>query len=133
VARRVAVGGRQGGQGRGQGRGPGQGSSLRVSRAHSGSDSASPAPLVHFHGVIAPRSSWRRDVVPKPPSSEHRGCEHHASKSPRHRKPAEPARRHDASAVQTAAVQVLGNAAPALPLSGAHATLLAPNLLAPRH
>jgi hypothetical protein len=24
-------------------------------------------PLVRYHGVLAPRSSWRRDVVPKPP------------------------------------------------------------------
>jgi hypothetical protein len=90
-------------------------------------------PLVRFHGVIAPRSSWRKDVVPKPPSSKHGGCEPRASKPPRPSEPTEAARRHHANPVQTVAVQVLENAAPALVLSGAHATLLAPNLLAVRH
>ena len=90
-------------------------------------------PLVRFHGVIAPRSSWRKDVVPKPPSSEHGGCEQGASKPSRPTKPTEAARRHHANPVPTEAVQVPENAAPALVLSGAHATLLAPNLLAVRH
>jgi hypothetical protein len=88
---------------------------------------------MRFHGVIAPRSSWRKDVVPKPPSSEHGVCEQRASKPPRPSKPTEAARRHHANAVQTAAAQVLENAAPALALSGAQATLLASNLLAVRH
>jgi Putative transposase len=29
-------------------------------------------PLLRYHGVLGPRSSWRRDVVPKPPAE--RGC-----------------------------------------------------------
>lgn len=36
-------------------------------------------PLVRFHGAFAPRSSWRRDVVPKPPSKDAQ------SKHPTHR------------------------------------------------
>jgi hypothetical protein len=27
-------------------------------------------PLVRYHGVLAPRSSWRRDVVPQPPEKQ---------------------------------------------------------------
>jgi hypothetical protein len=90
-------------------------------------------PLVRFHGVIAPRSSWRRDVVPQPRFSEHGGCDQRVSKPPRRTKPTEGAHRLHATPVQTAAVQLLENAAPALVLSGAHATLLAPNVLAVRH
>jgi hypothetical protein len=90
-------------------------------------------PLVRFHGVIAPRSSWRKDVVPQAPSSPNGACEQRSSKPTRPSKPTETARRHDANTVQTAAVLVLENAAPALALSGAHATLLAPNVLAVRH
>jgi hypothetical protein len=29
-------------------------------------------PLVRFHGVLAPKSSWRKDVVPKPPTARGR-------------------------------------------------------------
>jgi hypothetical protein len=90
-------------------------------------------PLVRFHGVIAPHSSWRKDVVPTPPSSKHGACEQRGSKPPRPSEPTEATRRKHANAVQTAAVQVVESSAPALVLSGAHATLLAPNVLAVRH
>jgi hypothetical protein len=28
-------------------------------------------PLVRFHGVLGPRSSWRKDIVPRPPGPTH--------------------------------------------------------------
>jgi hypothetical protein len=41
-------------------------------------------PLVRFHGVLAPRSSWRRDVVPKPPEEKKETRHEHAKpKRPR--------------------------------------------------
>lgn len=39
-------------------------------------------PLVRFHGAFAPRSSWRRDVVPKPREPETKRSHDHSTKAP---------------------------------------------------
>ena len=55
-------------------------------------------PLVRFHGAFAPRSSWRRDVVPKPPIE--RAPAHHTPSpkpSPPQAPPPKPPRRPTAS------------------------------------
>jgi hypothetical protein len=44
-------------------------------------------PLVRFHGVLGPRSSWRRDVVPRPPAAAP-ACERAATATRGHREPA---------------------------------------------
>ena len=39
-------------------------------------------PLVRFHGVLAPRSSWRKDVVPKPRPEVAEACDQEVMPSP---------------------------------------------------
>ncbi len=46
-------------------------------------------PLVRFHGVLGPRSSWRRDVVPRPPAAAP-ACERVATATRSHGEPAAP-------------------------------------------
>jgi hypothetical protein len=47
-------------------------------------------PLLRYHGVLAPRSPWRRDVVPKPPAS--RTCEATAQPGEVRKTPSKPKR-----------------------------------------
>jgi hypothetical protein len=86
-------------------------------------------PLVRFHGAFAPRSSWRKLVVPKPPKPEPKPeHQHHTPNetpsTPTGTKP--PARPHAPSSTRTPA----SAGAPAL-IAEAH--WLAPNVLSVRH
>lgn len=69
-------------------------------------------PLVRFHGAFAPRSRWRRDVVPKPPPNEH---QHEPNKPPVTERSHAQRAAHPASALTP------------------RATRLAPNVLSVRH
>lgn len=78
-------------------------------------------PLVRFHGAFAPRSSWRRDVVPKPCEPPTKEPAHtHAPKPPPQSPPPAPAppttRRRQSPAALVARTE-----------------LLAPNVLAVHH
>src|ERR1700691_4460364 len=37
-------------------------------------------PLLRYHGALAPRSPWRRDVVPRPPETKPPPCDRAPSK-----------------------------------------------------
>jgi hypothetical protein len=103
-------------------------------------------PLVRYHGVLAPRSSWRREIVPKPREggadagacrSERPAERHHArgtSPSPRSPGRAEP----PASPAQARAHPVGGAAVlPSKPLTGVtpagEGLALTPNVVSVRH
>ncbi len=80
-------------------------------------------PLVRYHGVLAPRSSWRRLVVPKPPSP--RPC---ATKPP-NQTVTTPAKANKSSTPKTHTPNE------SVPSSNIHLRVerLAPNVLATRH
>ena len=105
-------------------------------------------PLLRYHGVLGPRSSWRRDVVPKAPAARSReerpptkhregesrpsgACDRsgptaHRSGSSRERSPSTP----PASVADTVATSDRGNDIGAV---SAKAVLLAPNVLSAKH
>ena len=84
-------------------------------------------PLVRFHGAFAPRSSWRRDVVPKPPAPVPKKKHDHTPKPPAPQQPPKPSapptphRRASRAAPSTSAVLV------------ARTEPLAPNVLSVHH
>jgi hypothetical protein len=113
-------------------------------------------PLLRYHGVLAPKSSWRRDVIPRPPGAQ--ACERArapAKPEPAHGEPRRSAKRErpeataapqrTASAQDTTAHAATApsstEARPPLPAAlralGASAApgavLLAPNILGVKH
>jgi hypothetical protein len=99
-------------------------------------------PLVRFHGVLAPRSSWRRDVVPKAPGTR-RKCDRAV---PTRREPSADARTTRGTPLQTgrptSASEVESPAragstpaaeCPLPPLAGVEVTQLTPNVISVRH
>lgn len=105
-------------------------------------------PLVRFHGVLGPRSSWRKDVVPRPRGVA--ACRRNESKerTPRRTRPAgegepatRPTRRDKAhpAGPSVAAATTETNATPTavanspLPLQSVEPTLVAPNVLSVAH
>ncbi len=99
-------------------------------------------PLVRFHGVLAPRSRWRRDVVPKAPGTR-RKCDRAVSTR---REPTADARTTRGTPLQngrpTAGSEVesparAGSAhaveCPLPPLAGVEVTQLTPNVISLRH
>jgi hypothetical protein len=106
-------------------------------------------PLVRYHGVLAPRSSWRKAVVPRPPEAKAKGHTHEEhSKRAEHNaenpgRPANATRGDDATRWPTAKRddEALRSAkttsgASASPREGPRPEppeLLAPNVIAVRH
>ena len=82
-------------------------------------------PLVRFHGVVAPRSSWRRDVVPKSPE-ERKHPFHHAT-------PNRPKTEREPNDEPTRAAKPTAPS-PRSPLALVpHSELIAPNVLSVSH
>ncbi len=78
-------------------------------------------PLVRFHGVVAPRSSWRQEVVPKPPDRARK-------KDHQHAKPTRQSKESESPNVKTS------RRAPSGPLAlVARSEELSPNVLSVRH
>ncbi len=83
-------------------------------------------PLVRFHGVLAPRSSWRRDVVPKPPEETKQTRHEHA-------KPKRPKAEREPDDKPTRAAKPAAPS-PRSPLALVpRSELLAPNVLSIQH
>jgi hypothetical protein len=95
-------------------------------------------PLVRYHGVLAPASNWRRDVVPKPRESNHtcmRTAPKPVKRMPPQSKPSdqpEPKSRNPERSV-VAPDAVAREQVHALPKFAPGVTLLAPNVLSVRH
>jgi hypothetical protein len=98
-------------------------------------------PLVRYHGVLAPGSKWRRDVVPKPREPNFacpRAAESPAKPAPprsaqsvpRERQPLREPARADAAVT---ADRIVRDGLCSLPELAAGMTLLTPNILSVRH
>ena len=82
-------------------------------------------PLVRFHGVLAPKSSWRKDVVPQPPTTSGRERRPRAELCGQKEKPIASSSSDRPRAPKSASATSS--------LAGASALFLSPNVLSVKH
>ena len=96
-------------------------------------------PLVRYHGVLAPRSSWRKAVVPRPlerevtDAKENRQAHGEGAARPPHRDRSPHYRGADSSRRDHDAARLSRQRVPAPSSPDLPAVLLAPNVIAVRH